>query len=56
MKLGDGNTTYFHNALKERINRNFIDKLIRDDGEIVDTPLGIEVEVLDFYPKCLGSK
>lgn len=55
LKLGDDNTAYFHNARRERGGRNRIDRLVDDDGTILDKPKDIEVEVLRFYKNLLSS-
>lgn len=56
LRLGDDNTSYFHNAKKERWARNRIDSLVKSNGDVVSVPKEIEQEILDFYKHLLGSK
>jgi len=53
LKLGDGNTTYFHASLKSRIAQNRRTSLISANGSIVTTTNDIEDEVLGFYKKTI---
>ncbi|KAH0699374.1 hypothetical protein KY290_014199 [Solanum tuberosum] len=55
LKLGDGNTTYFHASLKNRIARNKILSLTTTDGRMVNNNNDIEEEVIEFYKQLLGS-
>lgn len=42
--------------MKERRGRNRIDRLINDADEVVDNPAAIELKVVSFYRRLLGSK
>lgn len=55
LKLRDGNTAFYHNALKEKGARNIIDVLVNDEGEALHIPQEIEREVVNFYGKLLGT-
>ncbi|KAK6779943.1 hypothetical protein RDI58_022127 [Solanum bulbocastanum] len=49
LKLGNGNTAYFHARLRNRIAQNRITSLISANGSIVTTTNDIEDKILDFY-------
>lgn len=41
--------------MRQRGARNRIDLITKESGEIVDTPKGIEKEILEFYGNLLGT-
>ncbi|XP_075079695.1 uncharacterized protein LOC142164853 [Nicotiana tabacum] len=55
LKLGDGNTTYFHASMKNKCSQNKIKSLTKANGDAVQSNQDIEEEVLGFYKQLLGS-
>lgn len=55
LKLGDGNTAYFHVSLKNRLAQNRITSLTSANGNIMTSSSDIEEEILGFYKKILGT-
>ena len=49
LKEGDRNTKYFHNRASQRRQRNSIQTLIREDGEIVTGSEAIGTQFTDYY-------
>ncbi|KAK6804275.1 hypothetical protein RDI58_002059 [Solanum bulbocastanum] len=55
LKLGDGNTAYFHVSLKNRLAQNRITSLTSANGNIMASSSDIEEEILGFYKKLLET-
>ncbi|XP_019235367.1 PREDICTED: uncharacterized protein LOC109215708 [Nicotiana attenuata] len=55
LKLGDANTAYFFASMKNRCSQNKIRRLIKCNGNTVQTRKDIEEEVTGFYQQLLGS-
>uniref|UniRef100_A0A1S3ZI61 Uncharacterized protein n=1 Tax=Nicotiana tabacum TaxID=4097 RepID=A0A1S3ZI61_TOBAC len=55
LKLGDGNTTYFHASMKNRCCQNKIKSLTKANEVVVQSKQETEEEVLGFYKQLLGS-
>lgn len=55
LKLGDGNTTYLHVSLKNRISQNRITSLTSARGSIMTNSKDIEEEIIGFYKQLLGT-
>lgn len=56
LQLGDDNTHYFHNVMKERRGRNRIVQLEDENDNNVDQYEDIERVVVNFYKRLLGSR
>ena len=54
-KHGDRNTKFFHQYATERMRRNRIKRLVKDDGTIVEDMEGIQTMVTNFYSDLLTS-
>ena len=50
---GDNNTAYFHNYVKDRINRNKIQSLMLDDGTKIFDPKQIHKETFQHFQERL---
>ncbi|GAB2291668.1 hypothetical protein Dimus_038167 [Dionaea muscipula] len=55
-KLYDRNTKYFYSILRSRAHRNYIPRLMRDDGTWAVTKEEIGDEVIHFYKGLLGTR
>ncbi|WMV45507.1 hypothetical protein MTR67_038892 [Solanum verrucosum] len=55
LKLGDGNTTYFHARLRNRLAQNRIASLTNASGNIVTSTNDVEADILGFYKKLVGT-
>lgn len=56
VKLGDSNTKFFFNVMKQRQSRNRIDTICDAHHALLKTPAEVEQEFLSFYQQLLGSK
>lgn len=56
LREGDENSQFFHASIKQILNINILNKLILEDGSILDTKELIHEEVLTFYLKLLGKQ
>jgi hypothetical protein len=52
---GDANTELFHLCAKHRRRKNFITKLITEEGEVFTNHEDKKKIILDFYSKLLGE-
>jgi len=52
---GDANTALFHLHARHRKRKNFISKLLSDDGHILTSQVEKEKNVFDFYSNLLGE-
>ena len=52
---GDTNTALFHLHARHRKRKNFISKLLSEDGHILTSQLAKEKNVFDFYSNLLGQ-
>ncbi|XP_019251059.1 PREDICTED: uncharacterized protein LOC109229971 [Nicotiana attenuata] len=55
LKLGDANTSYFFASMKNRCIQNKIRRLVKCNGDTVQTRQGIEEQVIEFYQQLLCS-
>ncbi|XP_019237786.1 PREDICTED: uncharacterized protein LOC109217943 [Nicotiana attenuata] len=55
LKLGDANTTYFFASMKNRCSQKKIRRLVKYNGDTMQTRQGIEEEVTGFYQQLLSS-
>ncbi|XP_019226773.1 PREDICTED: uncharacterized protein LOC109208174 [Nicotiana attenuata] len=55
LKLGDSNLAYFFASIKNRTAQNQIKLLVNATGDIIQTEMGIEEEILSFYKNLLGD-
>jgi len=53
---GDTNTALFHLHARHRKRKNFISKLLSDDGHILTSQVEKEKNVFDFYSNLLGGE
>ena len=53
---GDNNTSYFHNCVKERTNRNKILSLCRDDNTVVYEVPQIQQEATSYFYKLFNQE
>ena len=51
LKSGDMNTNYFHSHTTQRNKRNFISKLVLEDGGILEDENSIGVAMVDYFKK-----
>ena len=51
LKSGDMNTNYFHSRATQRNKRNFISKLVLEDGGILEDENSIRVAMVDYFKK-----
>lgn len=49
LKAGDKNTTFFHQCTRARRSRNYIDRLISEDGHIVTTMEDLNKCITSYY-------
>lgn len=55
IKLGDGNTKFFHNYAKSRQSGKGIPCLTREDGTKCTTQAELKAEVRSFYVNLMGT-
>ena len=55
LKEGDSNSSFFHNSVKSRFNRNKLVSLTLDDGSTVSDPMLIKVEATAFFHTILNG-
>lgn len=55
LKSGDLKTSYFHNRATQRNRRNFISKLILEDGSVVDGDRKIGEALVDYFKQIFTS-
>ncbi|XP_050207430.1 uncharacterized protein LOC126656850 [Mercurialis annua] len=55
LKLGDANTKYFHNSIKQRNSMNNVPVLKLENGNYVHTPKDIHKEMTNFYTKLFND-
>nr|POE92699.1 hypothetical protein CFP56_42012 [Quercus suber] len=55
LKSGDLNTSYFHGRATQRNKRNFISKLILDDGSVVEETKQIGDSFVDYFKNIFSS-
>ena len=55
LQEGDSNTHYFHSLVKDRCNKNIIDVLFDDCGNLVADPQAIRSSITQFYQNLLGK-
>lgn len=54
--MGDANTKFFHNSVKQRVCKNTISSLKDEMGNRITDPELIGEAMVDFYKKLLGSE
>jgi len=52
---GDANTALFHSHARHRKRKNFISKLLKDDGTVLTKHEEKEQNIFDFYSNLLGE-
>jgi len=55
LKSGDLNTSYFHSQATHQNKRNFISKLILEDGSVVDGDRQIGEALVDYFKQIFTS-
>ena len=55
LKGGDLNTSYFHGRATQRNKRNYISKLLLDDGSVVEEPKLIGETFVDYFKNIFTS-
>ena len=55
LKECDSNTSFFHNCVKSRFNRNKLVSLVMDDGNTITDPALIKVEATTFFHSILNG-
>lgn len=55
LKSGDPNTRYFHSRATQRNRRNFISKLVLEDGTRVEDKQEIVKVMVDYFKTCFTS-
>jgi len=55
LKEGDQNTSYFHSRATQRNRRNFISKLVLDDGTSVEGEQKIGEVMVDYFKHIFTS-
>jgi hypothetical protein len=55
LNLGDGNSSYFHRAVKVRNSLNLVKSLKGNDGRLIEDKLEIKEAVIQFYQKLFGE-
>ena len=55
LKSGDLNTSYFHSRATHQNKRNFISKLILEDGSVVDGDRPIGEALVDYFKQIFTS-
>ena len=49
LKAGDMNTSYFHSRANKRNRKNFISKLVLEDGSIMEEDQGIGEAMVGYF-------
>ena len=55
LKEGDSNTSFFHNSVKSRFNRNKLVSLALEDGSTISDPVLIKEEATTFFHSILNG-
>jgi hypothetical protein len=55
LRDGDKNTHFFHKYASERRKRSRLDRLVLDDGRVVEREKEILVQVSDYYKNLFTS-